>query len=335
MSTNHDTPGEDEDLLPRLFRALGPSPKLPDAMKHRWESTFARELSIQNTARRRQRRQYFGMACAGVFALTATVLYLHRDAPAEPPVAHVALISGLVESTKAGASQQLHEGAELRAGQTLRVGSHANLAMRYRDTDVRLNSDTVMVLHATRLQLVEGQIYVDAGPTPRPGPTLEIETPFGTLAHVGTQFVVFVSATEMRAAVREGSIAVNAAGDRRIVSAADGPTEAVISSSGTFTTHPMAGVGGIWAWVAGAAPRYTMDGHNADEFFAWATRQLGAQLNYANDATRVHAQTVVLHGDIHTLSVTQGFAVLSATTDLDIDQSDPTVVRIRIRDLTN
>jgi ferric-dicitrate binding protein FerR (iron transport regulator) len=324
-------PAEDDDLLPRLFRVLGPSPALAPELKRSWETTFSRELAAHNAQRRRQRRGYFGAACAATLLLVATYLYVQRDAPyIATPIAHVVSVAGSADAVAAGARTPLREGTQLHSEQTVQVGRGALLAIRLRGADVRLNSDTAVVLHATRLQVLRGQIYVDAGAT-HPGPTLEIETPLGTLAHVGTQFVVSVTSAEMRAAVREGSIAVNAAGRRRIVSAVDGAQELTVTLAGAVTTAPIAGTGGIWTWVVDAAPRYTMDGRNADEFLVWAARQLGAQLHYTNDATRVHAQTVVLHGDVRTLAVVHGLEILSATTDLDVDRSNPAVVRVSTR----
>lgn len=336
MTGTNDTPAEDDDLLPRLFRVLGPSPTLPPELKRSWETTFSRELAAHNAQRRKQRRGYFGAACAAALLLVATYLYVRGDPPyMEAPIAHVVSVDGSAEAVAEGTRQPLHEGAQLHTGQNVQVGPHALLAIRLRDADVRMNSDTEIALHATRLQLLRGQIYVDAGATPHPGPALEIETPFGTLAHVGTQFVVSVTDAGMRAAVREGSIAVNAAGRHRIVSAADGAEELIVTPAGAVTTQPVASTGGMWTWVVDAAPRYAMDGHNADDFLVWAARQLGAQLDYTNDATRVHAQTVVLHGDVRTLSVVHGLEILSATTDLDIDRSNPAVVRVSTRDLSN
>ena len=96
---------------------------------------------------------------------------------------------------------------------------------------------------------------------------------------------------------------------------------------------PVSVTGGIWTWTVDAAPRYSMVGHNADDFFVWSARQLGAKLEYADDTTRVHAQTVELHGDVRTLSVIHGLEIISATTDPDIDRSNPAVVRVSTRDL--
>jgi FecR protein len=330
MRDDEDARGDD-DLLPRLFRALGTRPVLPEDMRRNWEAQFGRELSRHNAMRRRRLRRYIGAAGAGLAVLLALGVYLQREATVAPAAATVVMIAGEVVAEGAGADVRLQAGDELRAGQAVHVGPHAYLALRLRGTDVRANSNTVLVPRKIHLQLVRGELYVDAPPTRRNGPSLMIETSFAVLTHIGTQFLVSVTETEMRTAVREGAVAIDTAGQRRTLDAADGPMEVAISSLGIQTPRPIAGAGGIWNWVVAAAPEYPIDGRSADEFFVWATRQLGVELQYATEATRVHARLVVLHGGVRGMSVTQGLDIVAATTDLDIDQSDPTALRVQTR----
>jgi ferric-dicitrate binding protein FerR (iron transport regulator) len=320
----------DDELLPRLFQALGPQPELPEAMKRSWEATFGRELMRQNARRHRRRQLIVGVACAATLlvAFAASLFVGEHAAPA--PAAHVVMARGLSESTVPGAATaRLNDGDAIATDATILTGPHASLALRYHGTDVRLKSDTVVVVHRTRLQLTHGEIYVDAGPTPTHGAPLTIETRFGTLEHVGTQFLVAVTDDEMRAAVREGAIAMEAGGQRRTISAADGAHEAVVTAD-SITIKKIPAAGGSWAWVAAAAPTYLIDGATADAFLHWVARQLGAELHYADSATATHARLVTLHGDLHA-SVAQGLAIIDGTTDLAINRTDPAILLVRTR----
>jgi ferric-dicitrate binding protein FerR (iron transport regulator) len=333
-SRDHDGPTNDDELLPRLFRALGPAPALPIEMRRAWESTFHNEL-MRHLSARRQRRNRLVSGCVSIVALVALATYVLREPPLAPDiaaaeVARVALVIGRAESFGARATRALGVGDELGAGQTLRTGPGTLLALRYRDADVRLNSNTVVAFLPTRLQLARGDVYVDSGAARHRGPTVMIETPRGMLAHVGTQFEVSVDDDEVRAAVREGAVAFTSDGDHRTINAADGPTQIVVSATGV-TTQRVAGTGALWDWVVAAAPGYVVNGRSADEFLVWATRQMGTQLRYADDAARFHSQTVIMHGNVRPLSVAQGLEVLNATTGLDLDESDPDVLRVSVR----
>jgi hypothetical protein len=324
---------EDDDLLPRLFRAMGPMPSLPVDMKQRWESAFSTELSLQIAARRRRRMRIM-VSCAGTALLVVTAALFIHERPVTPPVAmdtvtQVTSVVGFADSFDGQIPRAINVGEELGPGQ-LRTGGQSSLALRYRDADVRLNSNTIAVLHPTRLQLLRGDIYVDAGVALRRGPAVVIETPFGTLTHVGTQFVVSVGDNEMRAAVREGAVALNAAGEHRTIDGADGPTQIVVSATG-ITTERISANSGIWTWTVDAAPGYIVDGRSANEFLVWATRQMGVELRYADDASRIHSETAIMHGNVGALSVARGLTVLGATTSLELDSSDPAILRVRLR----
>jgi ferric-dicitrate binding protein FerR (iron transport regulator) len=320
MGRDQDAPVDDDELLPRLFQALGPRPALPDDLKRGWEATFSRELAAHNARRRQRRWRYLGAACAAAAGLAIAATLSNRDPPTAAPIAQVVATIGQNDATLHNQTTPLRLGEAIFIGATIHTSPGAYLALQYRDAEVRLDSNTVVIPHPTRLQLVHGALYVDVGPPPNRGPALTIETAFGTLTHVGTQFVVSASDTEMRVAVREGAIAMNAGGARRSISATDGAREALVSAQGT-KIQPIAAVGGPWQWVVAAAPGYPVDGASADAFLAWAARQLGAELSYADDATRVHARLVTLHGDMR-VSVAQGLAIVDAATDLTVDRSD-------------
>ncbi len=332
--TPRDADGpEDDELLPRLFRALGPAPSLPDEMRRAWEAAFETEL-MQRIAARRQRRNRLVSGCMGVAALLALGAYALREPSLESDVAadevaRVALVVGRVESSTAGATRPLVIGDELGAAQTLRTSADGYLALSYRDADVRLNASTVVTLLPTHLKLTRGDVYVDSGAGLHRGPSVMIETPRGMLTHVGTQFAVSVADDDVRAAVREGAVAFSSDGDHRTLRADDGPIEILVSGDRVTTRH-VAGTGPLWAWTVAAAPGFAVDGHTADDFLVWATRQMGAQLRYADDATRFHSQTVILHGNSGALSVAQGLAAVNATTGLDIDESNPAMLRVTL-----
>ena len=326
----HDSRDTDDELLERLFRALGPQPALPDEMKRNWAETFGRELANRNAARRRRRGWIVATATAAAVLVAVAVGSLLRAPTPTAAVATVVMASGPIEATVSGsASVRLVTGGAVASGARISTGPDARLALRYRATDLRVDANTVVVAQSTRLQLRRGAVYVDSGPRPTRGPSLTIETPFGTLGHIGTQFMVIVTDHDMRAAVREGSIAMDAAGERRTISAVDGARQATVTADG-ITVSSIAATAGPWAWVAAAAPAYPIDGASADAFLRWAARQLGSELRYADTATATHARLVTLHGDVNA-TVAQGLAIVDGTTDLAVDHSDPAVLAVHAR----
>ena len=163
-----DTDGpEDDELLPRLFRALGPAPSLPDEMRHAWEAVFETELTRRITARRRRRNRTLS-GCVGVAALLALAMYALLEPPIESgiaaaEVARVARVVGRVESTNAGATRVLDVGDELSAGSDAAYRPRRFRRSQLSRHRLRLNSNTVVTLLPTHLQLTHGDVYVDSG----------------------------------------------------------------------------------------------------------------------------------------------------------------------------
>jgi FecR protein len=345
MNDEPRSPTTDEELLPRLFRAMGPTPALPPAMKRAWETTFEREL-FDRIAARRRRVRIAGANVAALLLLSLVGVYLYRaqstvpqSEPALSDPIRVTMISGRATISGTQPARRLTIGEDVGMGQTVSTAARSLLALRFEQADVRLNAGTSVVLHPARLQLLYGELYLDSGTAPRREPPVAVETPFGTLTHVGTQFEVTVTRDEVRAAVREGSVRFAPNGlyqsnqrldeAQRNVSAADGATEIVISATGVIT-QDVPGTGERWQWIVDAAPAFVIDGRSADAFLHWATRQTGARLRYADDAARFRAETVILHGAARGVSVALGLDVVDSTTGLDLDTSDPATLRVSL-----
>ena len=332
--TNHDDNNFEDDLLPRLFRMLGPRAQVPPEMRRRWETTFSAELARSVAARRHRRGRVMAGGFGAVMLLVLAGYLLRQPSPDHDAVVadttRVTMVSGDA-TTEGVASGALVVGEDLSSGQTIRTGPRALLALTYRNTDVRLNSESVLVMEPTGLQLVQGEVYVDAGTLPRHGPAVIVETLFGAVTHVGTQFAVAVTDAGMTATVREGAVAFSSGPERRTISAsADAATQIVVSATG-IETRSVPRTGNDWDWTVAAAPGFIVNDQTADAFLVWAARQTGANLHYSNDAARYHAKTVLLHGDARPLSVAQGLDVINATTDLAVDAADPQAMRVSIR----
>lgn len=329
---DHDGP-EDDELLPRLFRALGPAPTLPEEMRRAWEATFGDELARRIAARRGRRFRMIGGAVAALLTVFAAVTLLAPPPPsdaAEAQPTRIAMVAGSAETIDAGATRPLHVGDAVNTGETLHTLPGALLALHYRGADVRLDADTVIAVLPTRLQLIRGAVYVDSGAGPSKRPSVMIETPRGMLTHVGTQFQVVQADGEMRVAVREGAVAFTSATEHRTISAADGAVQLVVSDAGV-TLESIGATGPQWRWIVEATPGYVVDGRSADDVLVWATRQIGARLRYTDEAARFHSKTVIMHGDARRLSVAQGLEILDATTGLDLDTSDPATLQVSVR----
>ncbi len=293
--TDHHSESAPADaLIARVLRAAGPRRELPAALAARWRASFTDELLA--IARRRRRRRWFGAAAmaAALAAVSFGALLLDRTTTKAPS----AVVAQVVHAT--GTSGDEHgadvaAGSEWRVGATLHTGRDGYLGIAYRNADVRLGRDSVLTIGEATLELTRGSLYVDTGVSGvAPAIPIVVETPWGTLSHVGTQFLVEASDTALVAAVREGAIALRAARAQRQVSARPGRAAVLTVGAHGITSEFESIMDARWRWIESATPGLAIAGQSAFDALTWAARESGRALVFDAPAAKAHAQSTRL-----------------------------------------
>jgi ferric-dicitrate binding protein FerR (iron transport regulator) len=315
-STDIDDVGRDrDDDLRELLRAAGPRVQPPADVADQVRAAVAAEWRTMVADRQPRRRNVTWYAAAASVAAVAVGawLMLPQLAPAGP-MATVARVSGSAEVLRDGESgwQPLAPGTALRGGDAVRTAGASRLALHRADgLDVRLDGATQLALaDAGSARLERGRIYVDAGPAGTGADAFAIETPFGEVRHLGTQYSVQLDAGALGLAVREGSVSITGAQATVIARAG----EALRIDEHRVQRSDVAAWGEAWRWAEDVAPEFAIEGRSLDEFLAWAARQTGRQLVYGSaDAARV-AETTELRGAVAGLAPDDAVTAVMATT---------------------
>jgi hypothetical protein len=146
------------------------------------------------------------------------------------------------------------------------------------------------------LTLESGAVYVDSGRSGGGDSRFEVHTPRGVVRETGTQFEVRLESAALRVRVREGRVAVTPSEPPL---QAGGGTEVRIDDAGVVSQRSIPAYGPDWSWVLSLAPSFEMDGRSPHDFLAWAAREAGFELRYADEATRRQAEAARLRGSIH------------------------------------
>ena len=144
-------------------------------------------------------------------------------------------------------------------------------------------------------------------------PYLHIDTSFGSVRHTGTQFEVRVDESALRVRVREGSVAVEAAGQRWASRAGEG---LILARSGPPERHAIAVSGPEWSWVSELAQPFRLEGATAPAFLAWVSREQGWRWEYDDPSLRTRVERIVLHGSIDGLTPEEALAAVLPTCGL-------------------
>ena len=314
------TDGDEDAELQALLRAAGARPTPPPGMSDEVRAAVAAEWRAVVAAGRPRRRTVPWLMAASAAAL-AVGAWFALTQPAAPGavVATVARLGGPAEVRHASASswQTLSAGADLRAGDRVRTRATGGVALRRTDgLEVRLDVETAFALaDVDRGRLETGRIYVDSGRGNARTDGFVVETAFGSVRHLGTQYAVRLAPAALGVAVREGSVAIDHGGSDALASAGESVT---VSADGRIERASLAPHDAAWRWAEASAPAFAIDGRTLDEFLEWAARETGGRLVYASAAAAREAQQTVLQGSVDGLTPEQAIdAVLMTTPALE------------------
>jgi ferric-dicitrate binding protein FerR (iron transport regulator) len=308
---------EDQDLE-RLLKSAGPREKPPaDVEHHVRERLHADWIAMLGEGRARRRlRTQFALA-AGILA-AAVGLWLAGPRMAGPPeaVGTVASASGEIRERTGWLSgwRVLEGGDVVVAGRTLETGAEGRAALALAGgLSARLDHGTrVALLESGKLRLDRGALYVDSGADARRAAALEVQTDAGSVRHVGTQYEVRVLDRGIELRIREGRVEWRSTGGG--VELGHAGEQLVISDDGRVSREAASAYGEGWDWAAAAAPAIDIEGLPLTRFLAWAGRELGRDVEYAQSLSEAELAAIVVHGSTAGLTPIEALhAVLSTT----------------------
>jgi ferric-dicitrate binding protein FerR (iron transport regulator) len=305
-----------DGMIAKLIAAAGPGPTAsPEArarvyanVRAHWETVSANARAARNGNRRRttgagfdRRRRFLNLRTVGVAAAVAAVAVsltwmttTSDRVPVGTQLAQYTRVAGSAEIRRGNASSgtplAATSGAVL-AGDTLSTAMNGRVELRRPNgLLLRMNGSTeIRFSQPDEIDLVAGTIYVDSG-NGAESEALEVNTPFGGVEHVGTQYEVRYADAVLRIRVREGQVAyrgateaVGMAGDELNVDAAGSTRRSTIASNDAE-----------WNWAIELATLPVADEYRLGETLTWIARELGYRLEYAPGARqRLEDQTIL------------------------------------------
>jgi len=325
--------GDQGSDIERMLRAAGPREQPANDMKAAVRASVRGEWQEVVRQRARLRRQRFGLSLAAAVVLTVIGLS-SAMLMSDPPSVVIATLSkstGEVES-KAGIwarRQVVYPRQPLRIGEDLITGANGRAAFALADgVSVRLDHDSrVSITEERRIVVLKGAVYVDAGAQPASGNTLLIDTPAGSVRHLGTQYEVRLTNSGVAVSVREGRVQLDLdEGDTQTARAGE---RLQISDSGTVQRGRLSPGDPAWEWAAAAAPAFEIDGRLLPDFLRWASREIGKEIVFASAAAEEQANTVILSGSVAGLSPEEAVAAVLPTAQLRaVDRGGQLVIEV-------
>lgn len=297
-----------DETLEQLLSKASPRPQ-PDAAAADAARMAVRAEWRVVTGRHRTRKKMINFAVAATVLIAVFSLF-NSFRPVDPAPLKVATIQKSFGSIFVlGEQSELTRADDLAAiheGQTIVTGEDAGIALAWggggsvrldKNTEVVFNSDTSVFLRTGRLYydstpsaLIAG---IDSGGIAR----FEIDTEFGLVKHVGTQFMTEIESDELRVSVREGLVDV---AGRYYPHTASRGEQVVFTGRQRPVVLNVPSYGDAWEWVTHTSPAVVVDGLSVHVFLDWVGRELGMRVEYGDAAIEDTARDAIMKGRIDT-----------------------------------
>jgi ferric-dicitrate binding protein FerR (iron transport regulator) len=295
-----DESPEDHDRVAAVLRRAGRREQPPEEWA---QATYATVAAHWETRVRRKRQLKWSIAIAascllGV-ALTAGVL-LSRES---------SIVATVVEG-----DGLLSPGHAVRTGDSLITGaSHRVTLATTGETTLYLAPHSEVIWRSpAEARLETGTVYVDTGRKHPPHQSLRIETRFGTIEHLGTQFLVVDSTEGLVLSVREGAVRFEAPQTTTVARQGERLT---YSKTGTLQREPIPTYGAEWSSIDAVPMVTALEGRSLATVLEDVAYRSGLELEYAPRAAEL-ADRTILHGPALDLPVADALAAVLATTSL-------------------
>ena len=316
------------DRIEALLRSTGRRPSVPDDRARR-VSAHVRAQWIADLRRQARRRWTLTAAAASLAAAVGIPYVVPRSTPDT-----VRRSGGRVELVADAAWFGTADGTRptpVRSGDALWVGSDVitdggRVALVTNSGhSVRLDTGTrIKILGDGAIAFDRGAIYIDSRDGGNaPASRLRIQTPFGTISDLGTQFEVRWISTSLRVQVREGKVVADLHGQ---TIEAEAGSQIQIGPDGRIDRRATTGRG-TPDWIRAITPMPDIDGRRLDEVLAGMARDRGLQLAFDSGETAAAARTIRLSGSVQGMTPDQALESVLATCRMRFS-ADKTHLRI-------
>jgi len=317
-------------LLREVGAAEGPPSPMADEVRAKVQAEWLAAVSVRT---RRKRFVNFGLA-ASVMGVAASAMLVWSIATVAEPVITVARVSGTVELTGSdGKTHALRVGERVLSGDRMQSATNGRAAFEVdADVSVRIDGDSALQVNKNgHLLLTGGAVYVDAVPgkdesNDKPG-RLIVDTAFGAVRHLGTQYQVRIVGDGIEVGVREGRVEVSHS--RGTHSGVAGELMH-LSAVGDVARRALSAFDPRWEWATNAAPAFDIADRSLLEFLRWSAREMGRELVFDSAEARQAAAVVKLRGTIEGLDMSTALTAVLSTTKLQRDQSEDDSLHIAL-----
>ena len=260
----------------------------------------------------RNRRRGVAIAAAAVLVAAIGLTFVNwpregRAPQAAAPIASTLFVTSQVVLQQDGQERAARVGEGLTPGTRIATyGGRAAIVLA-NGVELRFDSDTAVTLDTARsLSLTRGAVYLDSSHRTGPPESVAIVVRGTVIRDIGTRYEVRLSDEELRVRVRDGKVEVSSAFGMR---EADRGGQLRVTSSGIFSGRASTS-GADWDWIVRATRPPQLEGRPLTEFLAWAEREGGRPIRFADPALERGNAATIVYGALERLTVEEALDVV-------------------------
>lgn len=264
-----------------------------------------------SAAEARSWKKYVAIAAAAVFVFAVGVTLVNRltERVATPPasLASTLFVASDVIFQYDGQARAGRIGEELKPGTRITTRGGRAAIVLTNGVELRLDSNTDITLDTARsMSLASGALYLDSSHRTGPPETVAIVARGTVIRDIGTRYEVRLSDQELRVRVRDGRVEVLSAFGMR---EADRGGQLSVTSSGILSGRAST-AGADWDWIVRATRPPQLEGRPLPEFLAWAEREGGRPIRFADPALERANSATIVYGELERLTVDEALDVV-------------------------
>ena len=295
-----DRNDNDDQVADLLKHAARRSPA-PAATRERAYANLHQHWSKRHQ-QKRTRRHVMQWAIAASAVLALGLLFSQGEFSVSPTAVTVAQLQRTsgngVQVLNTDGSLSPGDLTDLSVGQTLRTDSSSRAALAWgKGGSLRINADSeIELLAANRIRLQAGSVYFDSESALTPATSddaFSVDTAYGLVTHVGTQFQTRLHNSVLTLSVREGEVSLVARQQHLLLPAGD---EVDLDVDGVTAERKIRAHDDLWQWAQNIAPAFDSEGRSVQALLDWIARETGYRVHYSDAATAEFVSRISVHG---------------------------------------
>ena len=253
----------------------------------------------------------FALAAAAVLVFAIGLMLVNRLREQAPqvgaPLASTLFVTSEVIIQHDGEARAGRVGEALVPGTRITTNSGRAAIVLENGVELRLDSNTDITLDTERsMSLASGALYLDSSRRTGSPETVAIVARGTVIRDIGTRYEVRLSDQELRVRVRDGRVEVLSAFGMR---EAESGGQLSVTSAGIRAGRAST-AGEDWDWIVRATRPPQLEGRPLPEFLAWAEREGGRPIRFADPALERATAATIVYGAIERLTVEEALDVV-------------------------